>query len=435
MKKNILFIIQLVLFNSCGGGDGKKSTSIAIESVNFSVSSSNSSSSTCPSYTVSSENTLHNKYKKVITGHVNTCLIDENSSLSCVGVDTDNYSISDVKDVSLYGHHMCVLLNDNTIKCIGSNHSGQLGRGNTTEDYSNFETVPLKNDITICSIHSGYNHTCAVYKNKQIICWGENSAGQLGIGNKLNQGDNENEVSNLDYVKYTDNSVLTVDGLATGGWFTCAIVDNQSSVVCWGSDSNGQITAIENTNITQPNSSLKFSSTGRKFIKIDASEKSICALFDDQSVVCWGQGDFGKLGNGTTKSTSDSTNFHEVSPIAMNAIDISVGQKHACVITSANNVKCWGRGVSGKLGIGDTSDQDNMQSAQAVILGTNVEAQSVSCGSGDSGFGYGQSCVLTNLSGVKCWGNNGSGQLGLSETTNRGENISDMGDDLPFINL
>jgi len=42
--------------------------------------------------------------------------------------------------------------------------------------------------------------------------------------------------------------------------------------------------------------------------------------------------------------------------------------------------------------------------------------------------------VLDNAS-IKCWGGNAFGQLGLGNTSNRGDGLNEMGDSLPVIGL
>ena len=41
-----------------------------------------------------------------------------------------------------------------------------------------------------------------------------------------------------------------------------------------------------------------------KFIDITAGDEHTCGLVADGSVYCWGEGDFGQLGNGATPATS-----------------------------------------------------------------------------------------------------------------------------------
>ena len=45
--------------------------------------------------------------------------------------------------------------------------------------------------------------------------------------------------------------------------------------------------------------------------------------------------------------------------------------------------------------------------------------------------GSAHSCFMLDNGSVKCWGENNYGQLGLGDTNNRGDNASEMGDNLP----
>ena len=44
-------------------------------------------------------------------------------------------------------------------------------------------------------------------------------------------------------------------------------------------------------------------------------------------------------------------------------------------------------------------------------------------------------CGVTTSDVVQCWGYNQSGQLGLGDTANRGDDIAEMGDLLPAVKL
>jgi len=96
-------------------------------------------------------------------------------------------------------------------------------------------------------------------------------------------------------------------------------------------------------------------------------------------------------------------------------------------------VKCWGSNYSGQLGLGDTNNRgdgpgemgDNLP---AVDLGTGRTATAISCKNS-------YCCALLDNKSVKCWGYNGSGQLGLGDTNNRGDASGEMGDNLPAVDL
>ena len=87
--------------------------------------------------------------------------------------------------------------------------------------------------------------------------------------------------------------------------------------------------------------------------------------------------------------------------------------------------KCWGGNYYGQLGLGDT----NFRGDGASEMGANLPT--VDLGSGwtavEVAAGYRHTCVrLQNGSeqALKCWGDNDMGQLGLGDSFNRGDDAN-----------
>jgi alpha-tubulin suppressor-like RCC1 family protein len=102
--------------------------------------------------------------------------------------------------------HTCAILDNSSIKCWGRNDSGQLGIGDTgnrgdgsndiglTEMGDDLPAVDLGAGRTARAISAGDRHTCVVLDNTYVKCWGENSYGQLGLGDNSTRGDGSNEM-------------------------------------------------------------------------------------------------------------------------------------------------------------------------------------------------------------------------------------------------
>ncbi len=101
--------------------------------------------------------------------------------------------------VSAGDAHTCALLDNATVKCWGFNGSGQLGlgdnvnRGDRTRGRTRWATtcpaVDLGTGRTAVAIATGANHTCALLDNDTVKCWGSNGSGQFGLGDTTNRGD------------------------------------------------------------------------------------------------------------------------------------------------------------------------------------------------------------------------------------------------------
>ena len=118
-------------------------------------------------------------------------------------------------------NHTCAILSDKSVKCWGSNSSGQTGGGTQNSDrtltLSGTEGSPLNRWEEATHIAAGKDHTCAILSDKSVKCWGSNGSGQTGGGSPLSQ---------------------IATHIAAGEEHTCAILADKS-VKCWGTHSYG----------------------------------------------------------------------------------------------------------------------------------------------------------------------------------------------------
>jgi alpha-tubulin suppressor-like RCC1 family protein len=148
-----------------------------------------------------------------------------------------------------------------------------------------------------------------------------------------------------------------------GNSFACALLDS-GHVECWGEGDIGQLgDGNENDSNNTPVSVQDVSDA----VQLAAGRNHVCALRRDGTVVCWGDGESGQLGDGVfhdgypnwVKTPVRATAFSDV-------IEVSCGGNHTCVRTSTNAVKCVGGGEHGQLGNGTFYEKQPFGSATAV---------------------------------------------------------------------
>ena len=343
----------------------------------------------------------------------------------------------------------CALLDNGNVKCWGANDAGQLGQGDTAtrgdganEMGGNLAAVPLGGGRTATALGAGSNHVCALLDNAAVKCWGDAAFGQLGLGDTADRGDAAGEMGgNLPAVSLGTGRTAT--SITVGNSHSCALLDN-ATTKCWGQNTHGQL-GIGSVNHRGDGAGEMGDSlptvdfgAGRSASAVTAGGQFNCALLDDASLKCWGSNaTFGALGLGDEDSrgglpTDMGANLPAVDLGQPHPVtQVAQGDSFSCAVLDDGAVRCWGRGPS--LGLGTTTSRGDGPGEMggdlpAVDLGANRTAVAVTAGRQHA-------CALLDNGSVKCWGENGDGQLGLGDTADRGDAPGEMGSNLPSVNL
>jgi alpha-tubulin suppressor-like RCC1 family protein len=376
---------------------------------------------------------------EIATGSNHTCARFDDGAVRCWGRGTfgqlgygnpltigDDESPKDVGDVSLGGAaaqisagvaHTCAVLDTGAVRCWGNSASGELGYGSTAS-VGISQAPEAAGDVPLggiaVQVGPGGFHTCALLDTGGVRCWGDGSRGALGYGNTKNIGDNETPASAGD---------LPLGGtavqVAVGDFHSCALLDT-GTARCWGIGEFGRL-GYGNSNTIGDNEtpqSVGDVPLGGTVVQLSAGGAHSCALLDTGTVRCWGHGENGQLGYGNTNNIGDDEAPETAGdvPVGGRVVQVSAGNAHTCALLDTGDVRCWGSGLFGKLGYGNThhiGDDEAPESAGNVALG-GVPVQLAT--------GAFHTCAVLDTGLARCWGAGGFGQLGYGNKNDIGDN-------------
>ena len=316
----------------------------------------------------------------------------------------------------------CAILGDGSVRCWGNGSDGELGYPSTltvgaTNTPASVGPVDIGAGYAATAISSGDYHTCVIRNDGSVLCWGFGGDGRLGYGNTNNVGDVQTPGS----VGPVELGGQAAKAITAGGGHTCAILDD-GTVRCWGFGGDGELGYGNHDSVDSPASVGPVDlGTGRTAVAISAGYRHTCAILDNGQVECWGYGVDGRLGYGNTSNVGDAQTPGSVGAVdlggtGITAVAISAGDSFTCAILDTRQVECWGYGVDGSLGYGNTSnvgDQNPPASAGTVDLGPGRTAVAISAGGRHT-------CAILDNGQVECWGYGGYGRLGYGGTTDVG---------------
>ena len=321
-----------------------------------------------------------------------------------------NNNLKDIKQIALGKGFTCAIIGEKSeLKCFGINDKGQLGNPNQQSSIDPVPVLDTENNNTPISdakqVTAGENHACALLKSGRAICWGDNSYGQ--IGNPQPEGV---QVKTVMQDGKPPKAFESIQSITAGGNSTCITAKDDFTLFCFGDrygitkGNNWVPSKIELAGGIVPLSQIKQVGLGNGFG---------CALSRSQ-VFCWGNNEFKQLGaaidaSGTTKASAVEVHYPLNAPISKIEA-IAVGDKHACALhRDENTIYCWGDNTFGQLG---TTSMHGLP--EQVAVGTsNLTLK----GAKYIAAGKERTCIISSSDELFCWGNGAHGILG-NETLN-----------------
>jgi len=315
--------------------------------------------------------------------------------------------------VAAGGDHTCAILDGGALKCWGRNTEGQLGLGDTTDRGALpgqmgdvLPAVDLGAGAVATAVAAGTAHTCAVLDGGAVRCWGAGNSGQLGQG-----------TAGFAYAPGPPIDLpAAATAIAAGDDFTCArLADGR--VLCWGGGARGQLGAGDSASHSTPGPAAALPG---KATAIVAGDHHACALLENHDLACWGANDAGQLGLGDTQDRSR--------PAALGlgqsgVVAVAARADSTCVRLIDDSVRCWGHNDRGQLGLGDADDRP-APPAQSIDLGTSQTASAIAVGGAFA-------CAVLGTRQAKCWGDNQVYELGAPlRAPAYGDGPNEMGDAL-----
>ncbi len=218
----------------------------------------------------------------------------------------------------------------------------------------------------------------------------------------------------LDFSPCHPNVFDLFDKVSTGAFHSCGIRQD-NTVWCWGSNAHGQLgvptdpvdfQVVPVQVFLQNNEPLQADQIGAGRAHTCALEVKFPGM--DPRLFCWGDNQYGQLGTGNYIPFSTPLQVHHQN---VKEGRLAVGHDHNCYfpLEDPRPVLCWGRNDSGQLGAGYTGNSpvpvplhnpDILQYSHIVA-------------------GAQHTCGVVDYNHVYCWGNNGLGQLGTGDMTQK----------------
>jgi alpha-tubulin suppressor-like RCC1 family protein len=293
------------------------------------------------------------------------------------------------------GAHSLALRRDGTVWAWGSNAQGQLGDGSTT---TRSKPVAVGADRDWMGVAAGEDFSVAIKQDGTLWSWGSAASGVLGNGQTSGTRKTPGPVCDDPTRACYGNRYVAV---AVGKRHVLAVAQN-GSLWAWGANGNGQLGDGTTSTRSFP---TREQTAARTWLFVAAGDSHSLALDTFGHLFAWGANASGQLGTG------DRTDRH--APVAIGSrtdwTRVVGGAAHTLAMTSDNRLWSWGSNSNGQLGrsTGSTDLPGQVQGEGAATDWLQIYA------------GGTTSAGLKTGGRIFTWGGNAQGQLGTNNTTAR----------------
>jgi len=267
----------------------------------------------------------------------------------------------------------------------GNNNAGQLGLGNTT-NYSS--PMQVGSGTKWSAIGGGSDRQgYALQTNGTLWSWGLNQYGQLGLN-----------TANLYYSSPKQVGALTNWLKITSNYGYATAIKTDGTLWSWGYNNYGQLGLNNRTNYSSPMQVGALTN----WLNISAGYFYCIATKTDGTLWSWGNNNYGQLGlNNRTFYSSPK----QVGSLT-NWLSVAAGFYSNLAIKTDGTLWSWGYNSVGALGLNNTTYYSSPKQVGALTNWKTLPNNSQS------------SAAIKTDGTLWTWGYNGSGQLGLGNKTN-----------------
>ncbi len=310
----------------------------------------------------------------------------------------------------------CTLGPDGTVRCRGSDERTNGG----SRDGATF--TPIEGMAQATHLALGEAHTCAATANGSVYCWGLGRDGQLGAAAVETCRDGADDNAPCARRPLRVEGLGRVVEVGADRSNTCART-SEGNLLCWGRNWTAVLAR-------EASSSRPVPWGGPPVEQFAMTPNHRCAVATDHSVWCIRRQPPGEGMQAPTRVDGIE-----------NAVRVAVGEDFGCALERSGQVRCWGEDASGQLGDGAfdppwRQGPDRVRQVVAGFRGAYVLLRDgtvhftpeVSAPGSDvfrpvAGVaaarelvgGYSHTCAVLEGGGVRCWGNNETGQLGVGD--------------------
>ncbi len=282
--------------------------------------------------------------------------------------------------------------------------------------------------LRVAEVAIGNDFTCARSNRGEVTCWGNNSWGKLGIpsSDPSPRGDAPGELTTLVPIDLGLGTGVTAESLTRGLDSTCALLSDHTAK-CWGNNDGAQLLAGAMSNVGDAPGEMGDAlgavaiAGGGPFDQIVSGHYHTCVLRSSK-VWCGGLNDLAQNGYGNFTASRSRAQLAALPPVNLGTnfvpVELTAGFNATCARDAQGRVKCWGYAGSGDTGLGETSTRGDQASDMGDALPFLQFAPGVAATQISGGNGF--ACIVSAQT-VRCWGHNLAGVIGNGTTQNAGD--------------